>query len=169
MKIAVTGHTSGIGKAVYEKLSPNCLGFSRSNGYDISKKEDRLKIIEKSLDCDIFINNAYSGDFSQTNLLFDIWNEWNHLDKKIINIGSDITDYNLSIVYNKNFSLEYRMHKTSLKTLCKELATLGNLKIDYTSFGYVGTERTLKKYSNMSPKMYITVEQAVKIILEKII
>lgn len=35
MKYAVTGHTLGIGKAIYEELSPNCIGFSKSTGYDI--------------------------------------------------------------------------------------------------------------------------------------
>ena len=36
MIIGITGHTSGIGKAIYEKYD-NSIGFSRSNGYDIGK------------------------------------------------------------------------------------------------------------------------------------
>ena len=35
MKIAITGHTKGIGKAIAD-LYPNVIGFSRSKGYDIS-------------------------------------------------------------------------------------------------------------------------------------
>ena len=169
MKIAITGHTAGIGKAIYEKLSPNCLGFSRTNGYDISKKEDRLKIIDQSADCDVLINNAHSDDFSQTELLLDTWLKWNHLDKKIINIGSDISTCSVSVLYSQHQLIEYRMHKLSLKNLCEDLTKLpGNLKIEHTSFSYVGTDRILKKYPNMPSKMYITVDEAVNLILGKI-
>jgi hypothetical protein len=31
MKIAITGHTQGIGKRLFERLSPNILGFSKSS------------------------------------------------------------------------------------------------------------------------------------------
>ena len=60
MKLAITGHTKGIGKAIAD-LYPNSLGFSRSNGYDISKPEDVKLIIETTIemDCDVFVNNAY--------------------------------------------------------------------------------------------------------------
>jgi NADP-dependent 3-hydroxy acid dehydrogenase YdfG len=63
MKVAVTGHTSGIGKAIYEKYQPNSVGFSRSNGFDITK--DIKKILKACKDCDIFVNNAQQ-DFFQT-------------------------------------------------------------------------------------------------------
>ena len=38
MKIAITGHTKGIGKACFDLFNTdnNCIGFSRSNGFDIS-------------------------------------------------------------------------------------------------------------------------------------
>jgi hypothetical protein len=36
MKTAMTGHTSGIGLSLFEKLSPNVKGFSRGTGYDIN-------------------------------------------------------------------------------------------------------------------------------------
>ena len=67
MKIAITGHTQGIGKCAFERLSPNIIGFSKSTGYDITKFNDRKRIIEESKDCDIFINNANAG-FGQTYL-----------------------------------------------------------------------------------------------------
>ena len=39
MKVALTGHTSGIGKAIYDIMSIDneMVCFSRKNGYDISK------------------------------------------------------------------------------------------------------------------------------------
>ena len=46
MKIAITGHTKGIGKAIAD-LYPNVIGFSRSNGYDISKLDTIENIIIK--------------------------------------------------------------------------------------------------------------------------
>ena len=56
---AITGHTKGIGKAISDKLSLsyNIIGFSRSNGFDISI--DQGKIIKESQGADIFINNAF--------------------------------------------------------------------------------------------------------------
>ena len=43
--IGITGHTAGIAKYIFDRF--NCIGFSRSNGYDIDKEEDRLRIINK--------------------------------------------------------------------------------------------------------------------------
>lgn len=60
--IAVTGHTSGLGKGVYEhfqSLGYNVKGFSKDNGFDISVKENVDRIIELTRDCDLFFNNAY--------------------------------------------------------------------------------------------------------------
>ena len=63
MKIAITGHTQGIGKCAFKRLSPNIIGFSKSTGYDITKFNDRKRIIEESKDCDIFINNAMKAHY----------------------------------------------------------------------------------------------------------
>ena len=60
-KIIITGHTHGIGKAIYDKFKEiSCreiIGMSRSNGYDIDKDFD--KIVEEAAGCELFINNAY--------------------------------------------------------------------------------------------------------------
>lgn len=60
-KIVITGHTSGIGKAIYDKFKEiSCreiVGMSRSNGYDIDKDFD--KVVEEAAGSEIFINNAY--------------------------------------------------------------------------------------------------------------
>ena len=63
MKIAITGHTQGIGKRAYDRLCPDIIGFSRSNGYDITNSGDQKRIIEESKDCDIFINNAMKAHY----------------------------------------------------------------------------------------------------------
>jgi len=60
-KIIVTGHTRGIGKAIYDKFKEiSCreiVGMSRSNGYDIETDFD--KIVAEAEGCELFINNAY--------------------------------------------------------------------------------------------------------------
>jgi hypothetical protein len=60
-KIIITGHTNGIGKAVYNKFKEiSCreiVGMSRTNGYDIDKDFD--KIVTEAEGCEMFINNAY--------------------------------------------------------------------------------------------------------------
>ena len=63
MKIVITGHTSGIGKEIYDKFKEvSCreiIGMSRSNGYDIEHNFD--KIVEEATGAEMFINNAYQG------------------------------------------------------------------------------------------------------------
>jgi|TARA_B110000908_G_scaffold170727_1_gene231141 nucleoside-diphosphate-sugar epimerase len=60
-KIVITGHTSGIGKAIFDKFTEvSCheiIGMSRSNGYDIEKDFD--KVVEEATGADFFVNNAY--------------------------------------------------------------------------------------------------------------
>jgi hypothetical protein len=69
-KIIITGHTHGIGKAIYDKFTEvSCheiIGMSRSNGYDIDKDFD--KIVAEAEGCKLFINNAYR-DQQQTKLV----------------------------------------------------------------------------------------------------
>lgn len=69
-KIIITGHTQGVGKAIYDKFTEiSCreiIGMSRSNGYDIEKDFD--KIVEEATGAELFINNAYR-DNQQLKLL----------------------------------------------------------------------------------------------------
>ncbi len=163
MKYAVTGHTQGVGKRAFERLSPNIIGFSKSTGYDITIKEHRQRIIRESYDCDIFINNATDG-FGQTYLLIDLANTWkDQPDKKIINVGSRVAE----IILPKNMMhlAEYQAEKISVKNMSLRLAALTQCKIEYKWFAYVGTEKILKKYPHFTPADYITEDQAVDIIL----
>jgi hypothetical protein len=92
MKVAVTGHTRGIGKAIFDYFQANnnqLIGFARSNGFDIANIADRNRIVDLSKDVDIFVNNAYNSfDDSQTLLLRQLWETWKGQDKLIINVST---------------------------------------------------------------------------------
>jgi hypothetical protein len=167
MKYAITGHSKNIGKYIFDTLSPNAMGFSRSNGYDVTKKEDRKKIIKKSADCDIFINNAPAG-FSQSELCLELWHEWRDTKKIIINVGSRIAeDY---ITFDENYShlLAYSMQKKTLRTLSNDLNKINTkVIVKYCWFGYVGTLEILAKYPYFTENDYITIDHAAGIILNE--
>lgn len=95
MKVAITGHSKGIGKALADIFCNNghtVLGFSRSNGFDVSESSNRASIITDSQDVDIFINNAYHPT-GQLELLKEIIEQWRYSSKIIINIGSKCIMY----------------------------------------------------------------------------
>lgn len=163
MRIAITGHTSGIGKALYQRLD-NALGFSLSTGYNITNPVERTVIVSQAHDCDVFINNAFDG-YGQCEMLFDMWKSWLGTGKTIVSIGSDVTNYTMS---SKRLEmLDYYNYKFALKDLNQRLQNLNNnVTLKYVSFGYVATDKTLQK--NIPAKMMISVEQAVETILESI-
>lgn len=161
MKIAITGHTRGIGKRAYERLSPNVIGFSKSTGYDITSFSDRKRIIDESIDCDVFINNATDG-FGQTLLFLELFEAWKDADKTIINVGSRIAEVAI-LPEDKQYLMKYQAEKLILKEMSKRAR--GTCKIKYKWFAYVGTEEILKKYPHFTEKDYITEDQAVDIIL----
>jgi hypothetical protein len=93
MKTLITGGNKGLGLYLTEKF--NADSISRANGFDITIDENR--IAEKSLDYDIFINNAFDGppqeswaNYAQTNLYIAIYDAWKKANKfgYIFNIGS---------------------------------------------------------------------------------
>jgi short-subunit dehydrogenase len=161
MKTAITGHTSGIGQRLYDRLSPNAIGFSRGTGYDIDNKEDRRRIIRESKDCDVFINSAGSN-FAQTYLLIELFNAWKDTNKTIINIGSRVAEIKLPA--SRLELLEYQAQKLILKNMVNELQGYP-CNVTYKWFAYVGTERILKKYPHFTSADYISIDTAVDIIL----
>ena len=114
MNIALTGHSKGLGKALFELLSQKheIVGFSRSNGYDIKSPFDRKKIIKESKDCDIFINLVHNY-YHQTDLLLELHKSWKGLQKYIINIGTSAIDDEKFGLGDYEMS-EYKVQKTTL-------------------------------------------------------
>ena len=87
-KIAVIGHTKGIGKAItklYKKKGFEVVGLSRSNGYDIENNQEG--IIEKLRDCPLIVVNAYGGR-GQFELLKRIYGLFHNKHKKVAVITS---------------------------------------------------------------------------------
>ena len=110
MKIIVTGHKRGIGRSIFQyfdKPFNEVIGFSLSDGYDISTTKTRTDILNELIDADIFVNNVYNRDNSQLILLQQVFKLWNDLDKTIINISSRYTNGDEQYCKNKKNQDEY--------------------------------------------------------------
>jgi short-subunit dehydrogenase involved in D-alanine esterification of teichoic acids len=93
MKIAITGHTRGLGaefKKAYEELGHEVSGYSRTNGYDLRNWSCMQKMLDQIADYDMFINVA-KPDFVQTTVLYELWKRWKNQQRIIVNISSGIT------------------------------------------------------------------------------
>jgi NAD(P)-dependent dehydrogenase (short-subunit alcohol dehydrogenase family) len=148
MKIALTGHTSGIGKALYDILSQEheVVCFSRSNGYDIKYDITIEKIVQGSLDCDVFINNAYYS-LSQVYILNKLWTFWaRDKSKTIVNISS-LSKYP-GVSGNQS---GYSAHKAALSHQAFLLMFKGNRKCRMINVnpGYVESKMTEGVDANM--------------------
>ena len=119
MKIAITGHTKGIGKALadaYQSRGHEIVGLSRTTGHDI---HNTLSCADQIESCDVFVNNAHA-DFAQTELLFEMAERWQDTHKHIVNIGSVITQRHASNFAGFNklslYEIElYRVQKVALE------------------------------------------------------
>ena len=159
MKYALTGHTRGIGEELFKNIYAECKGFSKSTGYDITKKADRLRIVEESQDCSIFVNNAHAG-YGQTELLYEVYNVWKDQDKIIVNIGSDTTSG------IKKKPREYSAQKAALDKASEQLSFLNSkCRVMNVKFGFVATEGVLEYWK---PDSTISKEDAVLFILQQI-
>jgi len=145
MKIAITGHTSGIGKALFDYfVSYSPMGFSRNNGHNINHVEDRKKIINQCTDCDVFINNAYSdGTNSQLDLLQEMHSAWQGKDKLIVNVSSRVTDFVLPPGSREQL---YQAHKKDQDKFC--LGKVRNPQIFNLKPGLVDTPRVMSYTDN---------------------
>lgn len=123
MKIAITGHTAGIGQAlanIYSNTGHEIVGLSRRNGYNIRNIPKIVSMVEH---CDIFINNAQAG-FAQTELLFAVFKIWQaNKDKKIIVISSMLTLMPVSSLPGIEMT-EYYVQKKSLEEAVSQLRNL---------------------------------------------
>ena len=149
MKEANTGHTGGIGQGLYkyfQERGNEVLGFSRNNGFHLPDAESQ--VLEQIQDCDIFINNALPVT-SQISLLKQLWPKWVNANKKIIVIGSMITQFDETCEWASTISKfpevqEYQKQKLELDRLCKSFQYGYNWPIPCSltvvNPGYVATD-----------------------------
>jgi hypothetical protein len=73
-------------------------------------------VLTEILDCDIFVNNSLPIQ-SQIDLLEKLWEHWKNTDKKIVVIGSQITQAPGELLEMK----EYQQGKKELDLVCNRL------------------------------------------------
>jgi NADP-dependent 3-hydroxy acid dehydrogenase YdfG len=125
MKIAITGHTAGIGQAManqYQSRGHEIVGISRREGHNIRVIPKVCDLIEP---CDVFVNNAQAG-FAQTDLLFEMSKRWTQSRKHIIVISTMMTQDPVSVLPGIAMT-EYRVQKVTLEHAVQQLrhANLG--------------------------------------------
>jgi NAD(P)-dependent dehydrogenase (short-subunit alcohol dehydrogenase family) len=165
MKIAITGHKRGIGKAFAEQLSARghkIVGISRSDGENIRRTAHTAGLIEP---CDLFINNAISL-YAQTELLFEVWHRWKDIKEThhIWNISTKLCELDHDIdIKGITFreSMQYRNQKMALELAHHQLDFQpSNIKMSLIRPGDVRTQTWSKPNS-------ITAENYVKKVLQE--
>ena len=119
MKIAITGHTAGIGQALadeYQLDGHEIVGLSKRDGNNI---RNTFKICDQIEPCDIFVNNAQAG-YAQTELLFEMANRWQGTKKHIIVISTIMTQDPLSVLPGLEMD-QYRIQKVALEESVKQI------------------------------------------------
>ncbi len=145
MKIAITGHRRGIGKAFADNLAArghDIVGISRSDGENIRRGAHTASLIEP---CDMFINNAISF-YAQTELLFEVWHRWQNIKEAhyIWNISTKLCELDHDININGltlRESMQYRNQKMALELAHHQLnSQASNIKMSLIRPGDVRTQ-----------------------------
>lgn len=137
MQIVITGHTSGIGKAVAEWAeNKNWLvkGFSRSTGHPIESQEAQREILNATVEADVFFNNAHVG-FYQVELAYKwfLQNQY-QANRTMVVLGSRASD---GIRYELH---PYSVQKIALHGAIQQMQNLPHdCKVIHLRFGYVNT------------------------------
>lgn len=147
MKIAITGHTAGIGKAFAEQLAQrghSIVGISRREGENIRRVAHTASLIEP---CDLFINNAQTG-YAQTELLYEVWSRWQNTvrtNKWIWNISTKMTEQPVNSTPDGQDDLtmsQYRNQKLALEEASRQLGSKKNWpRISIIRPGGVATQK----------------------------
>jgi len=154
MKIAITGHTAGIGQAlarVYQSQGHEVVGLSKRDGHNIRNVSKIILHIEP---CDMFVNNAQVG-FAQTELLFEMYRLWKgQTGKCIINISTMMTTEPVSTLPGIDM-IAYRNQKIALEEAHRQLQHLQDWpKLVLVRPGAVATQP-----GQVSPMPYANVDR----------
>ena len=127
MKIAITGHTNGIGQALTKVLTEKghtIVGISRRDGENIRRVAHTAKLIEP---CDMFVNNAQSM-FAQTELFYKVWERWEGQRKIIWNISSQMSSQPMHSKPDGLGDMEMSLYRTQKIALDEATRQLQNLR-----------------------------------------
>lgn len=124
MKIAITGHTAGIGQAFCKALEARgheIVGVSRRTGDNIRRIEHVTNLISP---CDMLINNAQT-QYAQTELLYAVWQRWRgQKDKYIWNISTQMAEQPINSTPDGQEDITmsaYRNQKIALEDAARQL------------------------------------------------
>lgn len=139
MKIAITGHTAGIGQALaqeYIQHGYEIVGLSKRDGNNI---RNTPKICDQIEPCDVFVNNAQAG-YAQTELLFEMAGRWTGTGKHIVVISTMMTQQPISVLPGLDMD-QYRVQKVALEEAVNQLRhrDLG-ITITLVRPGYIATQ-----------------------------
>ena len=147
MKIAITGHTSGLGLSLYNhfKQKPDYIvtGFSRATGHDLSTDLDKVVELVKTNKYDFFFNNAHVDDV-QSKLLREL-SEYTCVISSG-SIAADAAKVKPEPYYLNKFNLEHT-HRVIKKN--------NKLPLLLLKMGY------LENYVDREPVSYTTIINAV--------
>jgi nucleoside-diphosphate-sugar epimerase len=119
MKIAITGHTAGIGQALAEEYTLDgheIVGLSQREGNNI---RNTFKICDQIEPCDVFVNNAQAG-YAQTELLFEMARRWSGTRKHMIVISTIMTQTPVSTLDGLDMD-HYRLQKVILEQAVQQI------------------------------------------------
>ena len=134
MKILLTGHTSGLGAAIANKIKVT--GVSRTNNYNIENVSTWAK---EFLNYDVLINNAYSKHY-QVNVLEEFFKMWaDDNNKHVINIGSYVGDYVRTDSTQDHLYWDYRLNKQMLSEATKVMSRSYSWDCKIINFGPINT------------------------------
>lgn len=158
MKIAITGHTAGIGKEFSRQLSSRghtIVGISRREGENIRRIAHTASVIES---CDMFINNAQSG-YAQTELLYEVWKKWKGQEKHIWNISTIMTESPINTCPDQQNDIDmnqYRNQKLSLEESSRQLRYKSPLpRISIIRPGGVATQKEFDNSNKMNVQEWV--------------
>jgi len=119
MKIAITGHTAGIGQALAKEYcldGHEIVGLSKREGNNI---RNTPKICDQIEPCDVFVNNAQAG-YAQTELLFEMAQRWQGTKKHIIVVSTMMTQDPVSVLSGLDMD-HYRVQKVALEEAASQI------------------------------------------------
>lgn len=184
MKIAITGHTTGLGKHLVEQLGAKGYDlkcFTLSEGYNINTESGRQTILKEAKDCDVFINNAYQQidpddmEFKQyakmsknqkanikmpdclgQNAIFELFRKaWSgDSTKRIVNMSSHIT---VRPFYKSSHLKAYWLAKTWLNEMSANTTDVNVTNLKLGLFKSTMTKNFPFNYEQAEPSDYASI------------